>query len=117
METHNTPSALDPYGGALDRHCRGEQGSIRDGQGREALFNTDVFCFAPPDYKGDASEASPSEEGPRWSEGGVEHGGNKSGIPTVNGSLVFDEGFLGKPLVFCGTCGIMPVLLGEGPRT
>lgn len=38
----------------------------------------------------------------------MEHGGNKSGIPTVNGSIVFDERFLGKPLVYCGTAGIMP---------
>jgi phosphoribosylformylglycinamidine synthase II len=39
---------------------------------------------------------------------GVEHGGNKSGIPTVNGSIVFDKRYVGKPLVYCGTCGIMP---------
>ena len=45
---------------------------------------------------------------------GVEHGGNKSGIPTVNGSIVFDERFVGKPLVYCGTGGIMPrMILGE----
>jgi phosphoribosylformylglycinamidine synthase len=46
---------------------------------------------------------------------GVEHGGNKSGIPTVNGSVVFHERFLGKPLVFCGTVGIMPALVGGKP--
>ena len=39
---------------------------------------------------------------------GVEHGGNKSGIPTVNGSIVFDERYLGKPLVYCGTIGLIP---------
>ena len=45
----------------------------------------------------------------------MEHGGNKSGIPTVNGSLVFDERFLGKPLVYCGTCGIMPAMINGEP--
>ncbi len=73
------------------------------------IFNTDVFCFAPPDYKG---TVPPRLFHPRGcSKGvreGVEHGGNKSGIPTINGSVLFDEGYLGKPVVYCGTCGIMP---------
>ncbi|PKN71873.1 MAG: phosphoribosylformylglycinamidine synthase, partial [Deltaproteobacteria bacterium HGW-Deltaproteobacteria-10] len=45
----------------------------------------------------------------------VEHGGNKSGIPTVNGSIVFDDRFLGKPLVYCGTAGFMPARLNGKP--
>ena len=46
---------------------------------------------------------------------GVEHGGNKSGIPTVNGSLVFDERYLGKPLVYCGTVGLIPAEIHGRP--
>jgi len=73
------------------------------------LCNTDVFCFASPFYEG---ELPPRLLHPRRVfEGvreGVEHGGNKSGIPTVNGAIVFDERYLGKPLVYCGTVGTMP---------
>ena len=89
------------------------------GKGAKLIFNVDTFCFAPPDY---AKPLPPRLLHPkRVYEGvreGVEHGGNKSGIPTVNGSIVFDERFLGKPLVYCGTGGIMPrKILGEAvPR-
>lgn len=109
VETHNSPSALDPYGGALT----GIVGVNRDphgtGKGSRLFCNTNQFCLADPFYD---EELPPRLLHPRRvMEGvrqGVEHGGNKSGIPTVNGSLVFDERFLGKPLVFCGTGGIMP---------
>jgi phosphoribosylformylglycinamidine synthase II len=79
------------------------------------IANTNVFCFAHPTYK----QTIPKRllhprrifEGVRL---GVEHGGNKSGVPTVNGALVFDDRFLGKPLVYCGTVGIMPsTILGN----
>ncbi|MEG6552628.1 AIR synthase-related protein, partial [Desulfocurvibacter africanus] len=46
---------------------------------------------------------------------GVEHGGNKSGVPTVNGSIVFDERYLGKPLVYCGTLGTIPTTVNGKP--
>ncbi len=109
VETHNTPSALDPYGGALTGIVGVNRDPFGTGKGAKLIFNTDVFCFAGPDFHG---EIPPRLLHPkRVLEGvreGVEHGGNKSGIPTVNGSLVFDENYLGKPLVFCGTCGIMP---------
>jgi len=109
VETHNTPSALDPYGGALTGIVGVNRDPLGTGRGSKPIFNTDVFCFAPPDYSG---RIPPRLFHPkRVLEGvreGVEHGGNKSGIPTVNGSIVFDEAFLGKPLVFCGTGGIMP---------
>jgi len=116
VETHNSPSALDPYGGALT----GIVGVNRDphgtGQGARLFCNTDVFCLADPFHEG---EIPPRLLHPRRVlEGvreGVEHGGNKSGIPTVNGSLVFDERYLGKPLVFCGTGGIMPAEIGGKP--
>ena len=116
VETHNTPSALDPYGGALTGIVGVNRDPFGTGMGARLAFNTNVFCFAHPDYSG---EIPPRLLHPkRVLEGvreGVEHGGNKSGIPTINGSLVFDENYLGKPLVFCGTCGIMPVTLRGEP--
>lgn len=116
VETHNTPSALDPYGGALTGIVGVNRDPFGTGKGARLIFNTDVFCFAVPDYKG---EIPPRLLHPKrvlnGVREGVEHGGNKSGIPTINGSLVFDSGYLGKPLVFCGTCGIMPVTLQGQP--
>lgn len=109
VETHNSPSALDPYGGALTGIVGVNRDPMGTGMGAELVCNMDVFCFASPRYKG---KLPPRILHPRRVlEGvrlGVEHGGNKSGIPTVNGSLVFDRRFLGKPLVFCGTVGLLP---------
>ncbi len=109
VETHNSPSALDPYGGALTGIVGVNRDPMGTGLGARMLCNTDVFCFASPFHQG---ELPPRLLHPRRVlEGvreGVEHGGNKSGIPTVNGSLVFDQRYLGKPLVFCGTVGILP---------
>jgi phosphoribosylformylglycinamidine synthase subunit PurSL len=109
VETHNSPSALDPYGGALTGIVGVNRDPFGTGMGAKLIFNTNVFCFGPPNYD------MPLPKGllhpKRIFEGvreGVEHGGNKSGIPTVNGSILFDERYLGKPLVFCGTGGIMP---------
>jgi len=115
VETHNSPSALDPYGGALTGIVGVNRDTLGTGKAARLIFNTDVFCFANPSY---TQELPPRILHPRRIfEGvreGVEHGGNKSGIPTVNGSIVFDDRFLGKPLVYCGTGGLMPVkVLGE----
>jgi len=109
VETHNSPSALDPYGGALTGIVGVNRDPFGTGIGSKLIFNTDVFCFADPFY---AKTLPPKILHPiRIFEGvreGVEHGGNKSGIPTVNGCVVFDDRYLGKPLVYCGTAGIMP---------
>ena len=115
VETHNTPSALDPYGGALTGIVGVNRDPFGTGKGAKLIFNTDIFCFASPFY---SKPLPPRLFHPkRVYEGvreGVEHGGNKSGIPTVNGGVVFDDRFLGKPLVYCGTGGIMPrEILGE----
>jgi phosphoribosylformylglycinamidine synthase len=116
VETHNSPSALDPYGGALTGIVGVNRDPFGTGKGAKLIFNTDVFCFASPFYK---DPLPPRLLHPkRIYEGvreGVEHGGNKSGIPTVNGSIVFDDRFLGKPLVYCGTGGIMPREVGGEP--
>jgi len=110
VETHNHPSALEPFGGANT----GIGGVIRDpmgtGLGAKPILSTDVFCFAPPDYpfsKLPAGTLHPK----RVMKGvvsGVRDYGNKMGIPTVNGAVLFHEGFVGNPLVYCGTVGIMP---------
>ncbi len=116
VETHNSPSALDPYGGALTGIVGVNRDPMGTGLGANLLCNTDVFCFASPFHEG---ELPPRLLHPRRVlEGvreGVEHGGNKSGIPTVNGSIVFDERYLGKPLVYCGTVGTMPVKVAGRP--
>ncbi|MFI5400023.1 MAG: AIR synthase-related protein, partial [SAR324 cluster bacterium] len=116
VETHNSPSALDPYGGALTGIVGVNRDAAGTGRGAELLFNTDVFCFASPFYEGPLPPGllPPRRiyEGVRQ---GVEHGGNKSGVPTVNGSVTFHERFLGKPLVFCGTGGLLPANIGGRP--
>jgi len=114
VETHNSPSALDPYGGALTGIVGVNRDPAGTGIGAKLIFNTDVFCFAPPNYD---KELPPRLLHPkRVFDGvrrGVEHGGNKSGIPTVNGALIFDDRYAGKPLVFCGTGGILPSKVGD----
>ncbi|HTP65343.1 MAG TPA: phosphoribosylformylglycinamidine synthase subunit PurS, partial [Geobacteraceae bacterium] len=116
VETHNSPSALDPYGGALTGIVGVNRDPFGTGKGARLIFNTDVFCFADPFY--DKPLPSRLLHPRRIYEGvveGVEHGGNKSGIPTVNGSIVFDPRFAGKPLVFCGTAGLMPATINGEP--
>ncbi|MDR1359572.1 MAG: phosphoribosylformylglycinamidine synthase [Deltaproteobacteria bacterium] len=109
VETHNSPSALDPYGGALTGIMGVNRDPMGTGLGAALVCNTDVFCFAPPF---DDSPLPPRLLHPRRvMEGvreGVEHGGNRSGVPTVNGAIVFDPRYLGKPLVHCGTVGLLP---------
>ncbi|HEY9205239.1 MAG TPA: phosphoribosylformylglycinamidine synthase subunit PurL [Candidatus Methanoperedens sp.] len=116
VETHNTPSALDPYGGAITGIVGVNRDPLGTGMGARLIFNTDVFCFASPSYD---KPLPPRLFHPkRIFEGvrrGVEHGGNKSGIPTVNGCIVFDDRYLGKPLVYCGTGGIMPSIINGRP--
>lgn len=110
VETHNHPSAVEPYGGAET----GIGGVIRDplgtGLGAKPFANTDVFCFAPPDTK--ESEIPPGCLHPKRVMKGVVSGvrdyGNRMGIPTVNGAIYFDERFVGNPLVYCGNVGVIP---------
>ncbi len=116
VETHNSPSALDPYGGALTGIVGVNRDPMGTGMGARLIFNVDTFCFADPFFEG---ELPPRLLHPRRVyEGvvrGVEHGGNKCGIPTVNGTVVFDDRFLGKPLVYCGTAGLIPRRLHGSP--
>ncbi|MBF0595459.1 MAG: phosphoribosylformylglycinamidine synthase subunit PurL [Candidatus Omnitrophica bacterium] len=110
VETHNHPSALEPFGGSNT----GVGGVIRDilgtGLGAKPVCNTDVFCFARPDFAFDQLPAGALHP-KRVLKGvvsGVRDYGNKMGIPTVNGAICFDDRYVGNPLVFCGTVGIIP---------
>jgi phosphoribosylformylglycinamidine synthase len=110
VETHNHPSAIDPYGGANT----GLGGVIRDalgtGLGAKPICNTDVFCVAPVDLP--QTDLPEGVLHPRRVLKGVVAGvrdyGNRMGIPTVNGALAVDAGYLANPLVFCGTVGVLP---------
>ncbi len=118
VETHNHPSAVEPYGGA----ATGVGGVVRDplgtGLGAKPILNTDVFCFAPPDL--------PYEELPKGVlhprrifkgvRAGVADYGNRLGIPTLNGAILFDPRYVANPLVFCGTMGLMPRELAQPGR-
>ncbi len=110
VETHNHPSAIEPYGGA----ATGIGGCIRDpmgtGLGARPIANTDVFCFAAPDKSLDdlPSGVLHPRRVMKGVVGGVRDYGNRMGIPTVNGAIHFDDRYLGNPLVFCGNIGIMP---------
>jgi phosphoribosylformylglycinamidine synthase len=114
-ETHNSPSALDPYGGAMTGIVGVNRDILGTGLGARPIANTDVFCFGPPDWEGQLPENlfHPSRV-LRGVHAGVRVGGNESGIPTVNGAIVFDDRYIGKPLVYCGTVGIMPRTLPDG---
>ena len=110
VETHNHPSAIEPYGGA----GTGIGGVIRDslgtGLGAKPILNTDVFCFGMPD--------TPYAQLPKGTlhpkrvfkgvVAGVRDYGNRMGIPTANGAILFDPRYTANPLVFCGNVGIIP---------
>jgi phosphoribosylformylglycinamidine synthase II len=110
VETHNHPSAIEPYGGA----GTGIGGVIRDslgtGLGAKPILNTDVFCFGLPDL--------PYNQLPRGTHhpkrifkgvvAGVRDYGNRMGIPTANGAILFDPRYTANPLVYCGNVGLIP---------
>ncbi|MBI4716775.1 MAG: phosphoribosylformylglycinamidine synthase [Planctomycetes bacterium] len=110
VETHNHPSAIEPYGGA----ATGVGGCIRDvmgcGLGAKPIASTDVFCLAPPHW--DPARLPAGVLHPRrvlkGVVGGVRDYGNRMGIPTVNGAIYFEPRYLANPLVFCGCVGLIP---------
>lgn len=118
VETHNHPSAIEPYGGS----ATGVGGCIRDvigtGLGAKPIANTDVFCVAHPDRWTDGAPrpgASPLPKGTLHPRriltdvvSGVRDYGNRMGIPTVSGAVAFDDRYIGNPLVFCGCVGLLP---------
>jgi len=115
-ETHNSPSALDPYGGAITGIVGVNRDVLGAGMGCRCIFNTDVFCFASPFFDGDIpSRLMHPRRVLRGVHQGVKDGGNQSGIPDLNGAIVFHDRFLGKPLVFCGTGGMIPAMVAGKP--
>ncbi len=109
VETHNHPSAIEPYGGA----ATGIGGCIRDvigtGQAAMPVANTDIFCVASPDTADLPKGVLSPRRILKQVVAGVRDYGNRMGIPTVNGSVYFHENYLGNPLVYCGSVGMLPV--------
>ena len=109
IETHNSPSALDPYGGAMTGIVGVDRDILGAGLGCEPLAHVKGFCLGNP-----ADESSPARgllHPQRIRDGvhlGVQEGGNQSGIPLMRGFEIFDSRYGGKPLVFCGTLGKIP---------
>lgn len=108
VETHNHPSAIEPYGGA----ATGIGGCIRDviatGLGARPIASTDVFCVANPNLKTIPEGCLPPRRILSQVVAGVRDYGNRMGIPTVNGGVYFDDRYVGNPLVYCGCIGVMP---------
>lgn len=109
VETHNHPSAVEPFGGA----ATGTGGVIRDilGVWADPIACTDVLGFGPLDF--DHSKLPPGLKHPNYIYAGVVAGignyGNNMGIPTVNGAIYFDESYTGNVIVYCGCIGLLPL--------
>ncbi|MEM1508011.1 MAG: phosphoribosylformylglycinamidine synthase subunit PurL [Candidatus Bathyarchaeia archaeon] len=109
VETHNHPSAIEPFGGA----ATGVGGVIRDilGVWADPIACTDVLGFGPLDY--DYAKIPPGIKHPKYIFrgviAGIGHYGNNMGIPTVNGAIYFDESYVGNVVVYCGCVGILPI--------
>lgn len=115
VETHNSPSALDPFGGAITGIVGVNRDCMGFGQGAKPVLNRYGFCLADPrkdiEYYRGQNKMNPTLSPDTIMKGvvaGVESGGNQSGIPTPQGFLYFDDRYVGKPLVFAGTVGIIP---------
>jgi phosphoribosylformylglycinamidine synthase subunit PurSL len=121
-ETHNSPSALDPFGGAITGIVGVNRDTIGFGLGAKPIVNKYGYCFADPDdkepiYK-DSKLKTKMLSPRRISDGvvaGVNTGGNCSGIPTTQGWQYFDDRYKGKPLVYVGTVGLIPQKINTKP--
>jgi phosphoribosylformylglycinamidine synthase len=122
VETHNSPSALDPFGGAITGIVGVNRDALGFGLGARPIINRYGFCFAYPDYQPDlfrdSAATQPVLSPQTIADGiiaGVEAGGNCSGIPTPCGFVYYDNRYAGKPLVFVGTIGLIPRMLAGNP--
>jgi len=110
VETHNSPSALDPYGGSMTGIVGVNRDPLGTGMGAALVSNVWGYCLGSPFYDKQIPEGLMHPR--RIRDGvheGVIDGGNQSGIPYSRGFECFDERYLGKPLVYCGTMGTIPV--------
>ena len=113
VETHNSPSALDPYGGAMTGIVGVNRDPMGTGQGAELLTNVWGYCLGSP-FTAESEVPEGLLHPRRLRDGvhkGVIDGGNQSGIPYGNGWEYFDPRYIGKPLVYCGTVGLLPKTL------
>ncbi len=115
VETHNSPSALDPFGGAITGIVGVNRDALGFGMGAKPIANVYGFCVGQPDEKRalfrDKERTQALLAPRRILEGvirGINAGGNQSGIPTPLGFVATDDGYRGKPLVFAGTVGLIP---------
>jgi phosphoribosylformylglycinamidine synthase II len=122
VETHNSPSALDPFGGAITGIVGVNRDCIGFGKGAKPILNRYGFCLADPNskpeyYRGKnkTNKMLSPETVMKGVIQGVNHGGNCSGIPTPQGFLYFDDRYAGKPLVFAGTVGLIPRQINGRP--
>ena len=116
VETHNSPSALDPYGGSMTGIVGVNRDPLGTGMGAHLVSNVWGYCLGSPFYDNEVPEGLMHPR--RIRDGvheGVIDGGNQSGIPYSRGFECFDERYLGKPLVYCGTMGKIPVEVGGRP--
>ena len=122
VETHNSPSALDPFGGAITGIVGVNRDTIGFGLGAKPVANTYGFCFGEPSDKRplylDKEKKQKMLPPKRIMKGvikGINVGGNTSGIPTISGFIKFDDRYRGKPLVFAGTVGLIPQKINNKP--
>jgi phosphoribosylformylglycinamidine synthase len=115
VETHNSPSALDPFGGSVTAIVGVNRDCLGFGLGAKPIANVYGFCVADPkdeaNYYRDSEKTQPLLSNRRILEGivaGINAGGNQSGIPTPLGFVAVDPSFRAKPLVFGGTVGLIP---------
>lgn len=115
VETHNSPSALDPFGGAVTGIVGVNRDAIGYGMGAKPVINVYGFCVGNPDDERKLFKDKKLNQGmlspKRILQGvvaGVNYGGNCSGIPTPQGFVYFHDDYRGKPLVFAGTVGLIP---------
>ncbi len=110
VETHNSPSALDPYGGAMTGIVGVNRDPMGTGQGANLLVNVWGYCLGSPFT--DSKDVPEGLLHPRRLRDGIHKGvidgGNQSGIPYGLGWEFFDDRYIGKPLVYCGTLGTLP---------
>ncbi len=113
VETHNAPSALDPYGGALTGILGVNRDILGTGMGAKPIANVNMLCFGYLDEKDAPNGVMHPKRIAKGVVKGIEAGGNPVGIPTVNGSITFEKCYTARPLVYAGTIGIMPNKIGE----
>ena len=114
-ETHNSPSNMEAYGGAITGIVGVYRDPLGTGKGSKLVMGSYGYCVAPRDYEGNLK---PHLHPRRLLDGvieGVRDGGNKSGIPTTFGQVLFHPGYLGKCLVFVTAVGIMPTQIDGQP--